>query len=506
MNSKILIVGAGPTGLVLALQLAHFGIPFRIIEKHSGPGEASRALVVHSRILEFYRQIGISDEVVNLGIPLDSVQLHEGLKEKAQLKFSDLKKDIGPYPFALCLAQDVHERYLVKKLDEMGITIEWNTELYSFSDEGGSVKTVLIKNEVKEEAEFAYLCGCDGAHSTVRKELGLGFSGGTYEELFYVADVESSDVNAKEHALKVHLSNNGLCIFMPVRTTGMIRLIGIVPPELRDRESLQFQDVQPVAEKQIGIQVTGVNWFSTYRVHHRVSDHFSKGRCFIAGDAGHIHSPAGGQGMNTGISDAINLAWKLAAVLQEKADPSILDTYETERIAFARTLISTTDRAFQVMVGKNFPNRLARTVLIPYAAPLLFGFSMTRRIFFGMVSQLGIEYQDSALSKGKAGKVHGGDRLPWCRTIQGNNFDALRSMDWQVHVYGEAKPDYKRFCESAGLPLHIFPWEASMKEADLKRNAAYLVRPDGYVAIADSAQDLMVLQQYLKEFNLSSLF
>ncbi|MDN4526022.1 FAD-dependent monooxygenase [Fictibacillus fluitans] len=506
MNSKVLIVGAGPTGLVLALQLARFNIPFRIIEKHSGPGEASRALVVHSRILEFYRQLGISDEVVNLGIPLDSVQLHEGLKEKAQLKFSDLKKDIGPYPFALCLAQDVHEKYLVKKLQEMGITIEWNTSLHSFSDEGESVKAVLTRDGVKEEAEFAYLCGCDGAHSTVRKGLGLGFSGGTYEELFYVADVESSDVKAQEQVLKVHLSNNGLCICMPVRTTGMVRLIGIVPPELREKESLNFQDVQPAAEEQIGIRVTGVNWFSTYHVHHRVSDHFRKGRCFIAGDAGHIHSPAGGQGMNTGISDAVNLAWKLAAVLEKKADPAILDTYETERIAFARTLISTTDRAFQVMVGKNFTNRMARTVLIPYAAPLLFGFSITRRIFFSMVSQLGIEYRHSALSKGTAGKIHGGDRLPWCQTVQGNNFDALRSLDWQVHIYGEAKPNYVRFCENTGLPLHVFPWEASMDVSDLKRNAAYLIRPDGYVAIADDEQDPKALKKHLEEFSISPLF
>ncbi|UZJ77800.1 FAD-dependent monooxygenase [Fictibacillus sp. KU28468] len=505
MNPQVLIVGAGPTGLVLALQLLKMGIPFRIIEKHSGPGEASRALVVHARILEFYRQLGIADEVVSLGIPMKSVHLREGTKEKAEFKFSDIGKDISPYPFALSFPQDVHEQFLVEQLKRAGVTIEWNTELVSFTDDSEGVRTVLKKDGMEETAEFHYLCGCDGAHSTVRKGLGFDFAGGTYEQLFYVADVESSNKETQDRSLKVHLSERGFCLYMPVRSTGMIRLIGIIPRELEQSTSITFDEIQPYAENQIGLKVDKANWFSTYHVHHRVSEHFRKGRCFIAGDAGHIHSPAGGQGMNTGIGDAVNLSWKLAWVLKGKADPEILETYETERIAFARTLVSTTDRAFQMIVGRNTRNRLFRTVLVPYVAPLLLGFTAARRAAFNTVSQTRIEYRDSALSKGKAGKVHGGDRLPWIQTESGNNFDPLKTMDWQIHVYGEIHPEVREYGKSAGFAIHTFVWQPEMEDVGLKQDSLYAVRPDGYVALADGTQNIEKLKQFFEKFRIRSL-
>lgn len=504
MNAQVLIVGAGPTGLVLALQLAKMDVSFRIIEKHSGPGEASRALVVHARTLEFYRQLGIADEVIELGIPMKAIHLREGTKEKARLKFSDFGKDFGPHPFPLSLPQDVHEEFLVSQLQKAGIDVDWNTELVSFHEAGDKVKVVLRKEGMEETVAFDYVCGSDGAHSTVRKGLGLKFSGGTYEQLFYVADVESSSEEVQDRSLKAHLSNSGFSLYMPVRSTGMIRLIGIVPKELDGTSSLTFSDLQPYAEKQIGLKVTKVNWFSTYHVHHRVSEHFKKGRAFIAGDAGHIHSPAGGQGMNTGIGDAINLSWKLAAVLKGKASSALLETYETERIAFAKTLVATTDRAFQMMVGPRTSNRLFRSFLIPNVAPLLFGFSAIRRAFFNTVSQLQINYRDSKLSQGKAGKVHGGDRLPWVQTPRGNNYDSLKSLDWQIQVYGSVQDSVRKYARSVPITVHEFQWQPSMSEAGVKENALYLVRPDGHVGLAEESQSVDKLKAYVESFSISS--
>jgi len=242
-----------------------------------------------------------------------------------------------------------------------------------------------------------------------------------------------------------------------------------------------------------------VNWFSTYRVHHRVADRFRDGRAFLLGDAAHIHSPVGGQGMNTGIGDAVNLAWKLAAVRHGAADAAILDTYETERIAFARRLVSTTDRAFTGVTSSTVLARAIRLHLVPWLMPSLFAFDAVKRLLFRTVSQTAIEYRASALSEGRAGEVHGGDRLPWIQlTADGaDNFAPLSSIDWQVHVYGDAAPDLRAACQQRGLALHVFPWRSAIGRAGLQRDGVYLVRPDGYVGLAADERAAAALESYL---------
>ncbi|WJH32943.1 FAD-dependent monooxygenase [Paenibacillus sp. CC-CFT747] len=409
MKPQVLIVGAGPTGLVLALCLAKQGVPFRLIDKHTGPGEASRAIAVHARTLELYRQLGLADEVVAGGIPVDSVQWRTGKEKKVRLPLGDLGKGLSPYPFVLSYPQDDHERLLVDHLHRQGLTVEWGTELVSFRQDPVWVETVLRKDGIEEPHTFAYVCGCDGAHSLVRKGLELSFAGGTYRQVFYVADVEADGMG--EGALNVYLDDSGFCIFLPVRSTGMVRLIGIVPDEA-DPSTVTFDIIRPYVYKQTGLTVRRVNWFSTYQVHHRVSEHFRKDRVFLAGDAGHIHSPAGGQGMNTGIGDAVNLAWKLAAVLQGKAQPSLLETYEAERLPFARTLVATTDRAFQLIVGRKAFNRFMRLFFLPTLAPLLLRLPFLRRMAFKTVSQTRIHYRESGLNRGTAGRIQGETACP----------------------------------------------------------------------------------------------
>jgi hypothetical protein len=252
------------------------------------------------------------------------------------------------------------------------------------------------------------------------------------------------------------------------------------------------------------IDVERVHWFSTYHVHHRVANQFRKGRAFLLGDAAHIHSPVGGQGMNTGIGDAVNLAWKLADVLQGRSDPSLLDSYEPERIAFAQRLVATTDQAFTGVTSDRLIARRVRLNIVPVVFPLLFTFAGSRRFAFRTVSQTAVNYRGSRLSEGRAGRVHGGDRLPWV-TADSNgvdNFSPLTSLDWQVHVYGRAAPEVHALCKERALPLHVFPWRPEIGRVGLKRDAVYLVRPDGYVALADPKGSAAAITSYLDARNL----
>jgi hypothetical protein len=284
----------------------------------------------------------------------------------------------------------------------------------------------------------------------------------------------------------------------PLKGDGRARLIGTVREETEHRhENLSWNDVSKRVIEWIRIDVERVNWFSTYRVHHRVADHFRAGRAFLLGDAAHIHSPVGGQGMNTGIGDAVNLAWKLAAVLHGRADASLLDSYEPERIGFARRLVETTDRAFTGVTSSGAIARLMRLHIVPLVLPRAFALKAVRRFMFRTVSQTVVNYRGSSLSEGTAGAVHGGDRLPWVNGIDTDNFAPLTSLDWQVHVYGDATPEIQAACENRHLSLRVFPWRPEISRAGLLRNAIYLVRPDGYVALADADGSATAVTSYL---------
>lgn len=500
IRPQVLIVGAGPTGLVLALGLARRGIDLQIIDKKKGPGEASRAMAVQARTLEFYRQLGFADDVVSRGIKMEQMHMREGHEEAAAFQLGDIGDGLSPYPFVLSFPQDEHEKILVGELQKLGINVQWETELRSFVPHESEVSVVLVRHGVSEVAQFTYLCGCDGAHSVVRHGLHLEFPGGVYDQIFFVADVA---IDAGQHTdFTMHLGATNFCLMLPIRTSGMWRLIGTVPKEYAFKEGLQFTDIQVHAEELMEVKVGQVNWFSRYQVHHRVASHFRVGRCFIAGDAGHVHSPAGGQGMNTGIGDAWNLAWKIADMIRGRADDGLLDTYEEERLAFAQTLVKTTDRAFRGITSESALGNLFRSFILPNMAHFLTGFTPVKRAMFRTISQTRIHY-DGVLSEGSAGELNGGYRLPWVQLPDGDNFQALQSLDWQIHVYGFPHPELEAAAQKAGVPLHAYEWTDAAHEAGLKEDAFYLIRPDGYVALASATQDGEALAAYLTRHGLN---
>jgi 2-polyprenyl-6-methoxyphenol hydroxylase-like FAD-dependent oxidoreductase len=499
-RSDVLIVGAGPTGLVLALWLTRLGVKVRIVDRTAEPGTTSRALAVHARTLELYRQLDLADVIIARGHRVPAVNLWVQGRKEARVPFEDVGAGLTPYPFLHIFPQDEHERLLIERLAEMGVTIDRSTELVSYSDDHDRV-VASLRGPAGEEwrCEAAFIAGCDGARSLVRQTMDTGFPGGTYRQVFYVADVEASGP-ALDGELHVDLDEADFLAVFPLAGNGRARLIGTVRDERAEHaETLMFEDVGKRAIEHMNVDVKTVNWFSTYHVHHRVTERFRKGRAFLLGDAAHIHSPAGGQGMNTGIGDAINLAWKLQAVLTGRAPDELLDSYEPERIAFARRLVKTTDRLFTLAAAEGKVAEIIRTRIVPVLLPAAARFQSGREWVFRTVSQITINYRHCALSAGAAGAVHGGDRLPWVTTNGTDNYGPLSAMAWQVHVYGTARPDLADWCKAKTLPLHVFAWRADYEKAGLARDAVYLLRPDSYVALADTAGSVDGLERYLSD-------
>lgn len=529
MPPEILITGAGPTGLVLALSLARQGLRPRIIDKAPTAGQTSRALAVQARTLEFYHQLSpaLAADTVAAGIKLDHLDLRRPSGHVARVPLGDFGKGLSPYPYVLSLPQDDHERLLIEHLTRAGLTIERNTELTALTQTENGFRATLKTPTGEEPFDAAYVCGCDGAKSTVRHALGIDFPGGTYDQVFYVADVFAPHEPDAFTGVAACVSPDGFVLVFPVRRTGALRVIGIVPRQHENDANITFDTVNPDVVRITGLKVQTVNWFSTYHVHHRVADHFRKGRAFLCGDAAHIHSPAGGQGMNTGIGDAYNLAWKLAAVITGRANEKLLDTYEPERLAFAKVLVSSTDRFFQVIAGRNRRSWFARGYLLPALLPRLARLKRVQRAMFRTISQTRITYRKGPLGTfsrdaQRSATLHPGDRLPWLPSQPSggvasatpsstpatsptpDNLTPLESLDWQLHTYSPAPASLRDFATQHHLHLHEFPSSPQAQKAGLLPNTAYLIRPDAHLAAITPVNDPTPIAQLLTDYQITA--
>jgi 2-polyprenyl-6-methoxyphenol hydroxylase-like FAD-dependent oxidoreductase len=325
MDTDVLIVGAGPTGLMLANQLARRSIRFEIIDRHSGPAQQTRAMAVHARTLEIYAKLGIAEQAVVRGARGTGASMWANGRWRAQIPVGDIGRGMSRFPFVLMLGQDENEHIMGDKLKELGAGVQWSTELLSLEQHADRVDVTLRQPDgTQRKISAAWVAGCDGSRSAVREKNGIGFPGAPYEHTFFVADTEATG-SMRPNELNVYLSRDGFHLFFPMRGKDRWRVIGILPPELRTRDDVTFDQVVPSIREQAGtsLDFKSCLWFSTYRIYHRAAERFRDRRCFVLGDAAHVHSPMGGQGMNTGLQDAYNLAWKLALVVAGRADAAL---------------------------------------------------------------------------------------------------------------------------------------------------------------------------------------
>jgi 2-polyprenyl-6-methoxyphenol hydroxylase-like FAD-dependent oxidoreductase len=475
----VLVVGAGPTGLMLANWLVKLGVSVVVADGKEGPTRESRALVVQARSMEVYDQLGLGDTVIEAANRARALAPGAGSRVFGQIPIGPLGEGVTPYPWIEVLEQSRNEEILYANLQKLGGDVRWGAPLTALSATGDGVEATVGDSTVRAR----FCVGTDGANSAVRKARDIPFEGVTNPHLFYVIDAAAVG-GLVDGAINVRPSGEDFLLAFPMGGRGNWRLIGLARDSDGDGDITE-DDAKARMRSRFAVTYGDSRWYATYRVHHRVATTFRDGPFILAGDAAHVHSPVGGQGMNTGLQDAHNLAFKLADVLQGRAGDGWLDRYEAERRPVAKTLVATTDRVFGYVTSQRLGLRLLRRIVFSLFAPIgvraLPGSGGGSRLF-QYVSQIRIHYWMSPDAKRAA---HGrrdpvvGRRLPWT----GDNFDVLRELQWQIHAYGGVDasdvPDL-------GLRVHVFP---AASQTLLRPGLLYLVRPDGFVAAQATPAD-----------------
>jgi 2-polyprenyl-6-methoxyphenol hydroxylase-like FAD-dependent oxidoreductase len=550
----VLIVGAGPTGLTLAAGLARFGVRFRVIDRALDRAHESRALAVQARSLEILQCLGLGEVLIRGGNPSARLLIHHDIRRAAEARLGDFGAADTRFPFILFVSQAETEAVLGDHLASIGVVIERGVELLDHAPEPGGVRCLLRHPDRNEEVvRVRYLAGCDGAHSTVRKRASIPFEGDAYLQDFMLGDVEAHGLLERD-ALHLFALRLGVAVFFPLgrpttwrviatsggangssRTSGKGRE-GVAPgggEEAPDSSDLSLEQLQKVVADATGggLVLRDAAWLTHFRLHHRQAAHYRAGRSFLAGDAAHIHSPVGGQGMNTGIQDAWNLAWKLALVVRRNAVDALLDSYEAERWPVGRGLLRYTDRAFTLFTRAISGGRLAtwsRRLVVARVVPRIFASSRLRAYLFHLVSQLGIRYRNSpVVAEGEPRLQVGpraGDRFPdakiehngrqtylqqelagaslhllLCGALDGwdqPQAAAITARYWGLVVihYLTARPSPDVLVDTSGEVLS----RLGVKGAG--DSAQYLVRPDGHVGFRCAGRDLVALTIYLDQW------
>ncbi|MBD3639194.1 MAG: FAD-dependent monooxygenase [Crocinitomicaceae bacterium] len=511
LNTQVLIVGAGPTGLMAANQLMRFGIDFIIVDKKSGPTIESRAILVTSRSLEIYQQMGLSDHVGSNGKKITMFNLFRNGKAAGKVEIGEVGKGLSDFTYMLAFEQFKNERLLSELLDKANKSVLWEHEYIRLLDYTDTVKAIVKNKEHELQINASYLIACDGASSPVRHELDFSFNGGTYTHKFFVADTIINWDHGFDKLI-VAPGRKNFCALMPISETDSYRVIGTLPKKVSKQENITFNDIQAVVKKTLKtrIEFKVVNWFSIYKLHHRAVDHFQQGKVFLAGDSAHIHSPAGGQGMNTGLQDAYNLCWKLAMVLKNQAPERLLHTYNEERLPFAKWLLKFTDRGFTIMTSRNWFVKFARKFIILPLAALMLKKERWKKKVFPVVSQIGYSYWDGDLaidSSDKDLKFRAGDRFPY---FQEDNLHLKMNHPGFHYVHIGEEPMTEE--QIAGV-RKIFPGEiyfiedqntAKWKKHGVDGELTILVRPDNYIGLIADEPDLVQLDDYLYKVGLKN--
>ncbi|WP_454883184.1 FAD-dependent oxidoreductase [Sphingomonas oryzagri] len=508
MSDPILIVGAGPTGLTAALELTRFGIPVRVVDKRGTPATTSRAIGIQARTLELMEQRGLAEEMVRLGNKGHFGSVYGGGERLFRLDFG---KVASRYDYMLFLSQAETERILREALARRGIEPEWSVEMVGVArdalspDTSPVSATLLHADGHLERAKAPWLVSAEGAHSLVRTTLDLQFEGDTLAEDYALGDLHL-DGDLADSDFHIFSSEHGFMGLFPMGSR-RFRLIASNPLSKPSRDTAPSEDeLQRIYDQRspIPVRIHDTSWTSWFRINSRMVPRLKIGRLLLGGDSAHIHSPAGAQGMNTGIQDMINLGWKLALVMQGKAPPALLDTYEQERLPVIRDVLFKTENLTEVIGAEN---PVART-LFNHLGPWIGGADVVQESSTNRMAQVAIGYRNSRLSENHAhgGALKAGDRVPEIvvrRRTEASWETArlLELLDASAFVLLVAHEDegaalderLEEAVAAAGVPLRIIELAATGEAAAYRRelgtSSVFLVRPDGYIAVASGSHD-----------------
>lgn len=493
MKTQIVIIGAGPTGLMLANQLQRFGIDFKILDAKTGPTNQSRALAVSARSMELYQQLGLAAIVSEQSTEVKGFEIFQNGKVKASVNLENLGNGLSDFPnFMNAFEQSKNEELLAKQLQQNGQEILWNHEFISFEEKADSI-IVSVKDLGSGQVikiETAYLVGCEGARSPIRHQLNFTFDGGTYENKFFVVDTKI-EWNLPYDKVILAPTDFQFITFFPLKGEKSMRVIGTLPRSFNDQEDIDIEKLEKIIQEVTKIKIDFIErgWNSIYKLHHRSVKQFSKGRVFLAGDAAHIHSPAGGQGMNTGLQDAHNLAWKMAFVLKKFASEKLLETYSEERLPIANQLLKSTDGGFTYLAGDQlFVRTVRKLLLIPIISRLL-RIDKFRTFAFKKISQIDYSYAQQSLSKSYTQQkltFKAGDRLPF---IENNFYEQFKEPAFHlICISNNILPNSSDF----SFPVIVKQLSDSekWKEMGVEKDLYIMVRPDQHILwISDALND-----------------
>jgi len=513
-SPEVLIVGAGPVGLTLAAALHHQGLAPRIVDKAPAPSDKSKALVVWSRTLELLDQLGLADRFIAAGVKIKGASIYGNGQRLVHVEIAGVDT---PYPFPLMIPQSDTVRLLADYLTERGITVERQVELLTFTESGDSITATLRHPDGREElVATSWLVGCDGAHSTVRHTLGLQFSGEAEPNDWILADAHISGP-APQDEISVFWHESGVLALFPMGQNRfrMVADLGTTKEDVVRPEPTLAEAQAKVDERGPGgLTLSDPIWLANFRINERKVADYRVGRVMLAGDAAHIHSPAGGQGMNTGMQDAFNLAWKLAVVHRGlgQVEP-LLASYSLERSAVGDQVLHNAGVLTAVATLRNPAGQFLRN----HIAPVVTSFGFVQDKIKNTMSELAINYRDSPLSAEAwprlAGGPAAGDRLPNLplAAIEDGRattlFVELRSGKFQLLLapVADDKQSENDLLEIAAVAEHAFPGliaaflvsDAAVREQlGAAESALYLVRPDGYVAYRAEPADVASLAKY----------
>lgn len=478
----VLVVGAGPVGMTLASELARYGVPVRIVDKAAQRTDKSKALVVWSRTLELLDRGGGSAPFINAGFKAEAANITAGDKIIARISMGTAQT---PYPFGLMLPQSETERLLEERLHGLGVEIGRRVELTTFREVADGVDAVLRHPDGREETVSAsWMAGCDGAHSAVRHGLNAPFVGMTMDSDWILADIHMTGYPVPDSEISVYWHHDGVFVIFPI-SPGRYRVIADMPPSKAEHPPTPTLDeVQAIMDRRgpSGLKATDSIWLSGFRINGRKVASYRWGRIFLAGDAAHVHSPAGGQGMNTGMQDAFNLAWKLALVVRGTCDAHLLDSYSPERSGVGDEVLKNAERLTAIGTLRNPVAQTVRNVV----GHLVLGLSPVQHTMANTMTEVSIGYPDSPLNgpaEGGAGPKPG-ERVP--------------PVAGQVPVGSGTSPLFALFGEKTKATSLVARF-AGLLDPDIRsplhEGGYWLVRPDGYVAC--SARDLDTIADYL---------